>query len=61
MGFCLRGFTVKNILFRWRFLPAALGDAIALTCQLKQTFDEGRPISEALSAFVADREEAKKA
>lgn len=59
MDFDLRGFTVKNILCRLRFWPAALGDAIALTCQLKRTFDEGRPISEALTTFAADREEGK--
>ncbi len=32
-----------------------LCDAMNLTLQLKKTFDEGRPISEALSSFIGKR------
>jgi len=45
--------------FQWGLLFAILCDALNLTLQLKRTFEEGRPISEALSSFVSKREEEK--
>ena len=42
---------------RLRLLRAILRNALELTLQLKRTFDERLPISEALSSFVAKREE----
>jgi len=58
MEFNLRGFKMNNrlSLSRMQLLPATLRDALDLTFQLKRTFDEGRPISEALYFFVAKRE-----
>jgi hypothetical protein len=59
MAFHLKGFTMNNCLSRLRLLPDTLREALGLTLQLKRTFDEGRPISEALSSFVARQEEGK--
>ena len=59
MVFHLKGFTMNHCLYRLRLLPNTLREALGLTLQLKRTFDEGRPISEALSSFVAKQAEEK--
>jgi hypothetical protein len=59
MAFRMKGFTMNNLLSRLHLLPTTLWEALGLTLQLKRTFDEGRPISEALSSFVAKQEEEK--
>ena len=57
--FRLRGFTMDYSLCQLRLLTNTLREALGLTLQLKRTFDEGRPISEALSCFVAKQGEEK--
>lgn len=59
MAFHLKEFTMSDCLSRLRLLPDTLREALGLTLQLKRTFDEGRPISEALSSFVAKQGEEK--